>query len=67
MGQENIPKDKYGLQLAADIEDLDSLVNKVGKLLTSELWTVLNNMDDEIGPLGQYLLAKDGTGILTTE
>lgn len=67
MGQENIPKDKYGLRLAADIEDLDSLVNKVGKLITSELWTVLNNMDEEIGTLGQYLLAKDGTGILPTE
>jgi hypothetical protein len=52
--QKNIPSDKCGLWLAADIAELDTLINKTGGLITSDLNTQLNKLNNDIQEISTY-------------
>lgn len=58
--QENIPSDKCGLWLAADIKELEILIDKAGKLITSDLNTQLNTLNNEIQKISTYEIQPTG-------
>jgi hypothetical protein len=49
MGRENIPEDRYGLSLAASLEEAQDTVEKVSRFMTSDLRSALRNFNDELG------------------
>ena len=58
--KENIPSDKCGLWLAADIAELDTLINKTGALITSDLNTQLDKLNNDLQEISSYEIQPTG-------
>lgn len=67
MQKENTPTDKYGLCLSADLEELGSLINQAGTLITSDLTTVLNNFNNELAKIIEYRIIDEESRISNDE
>lgn len=55
---ENLPRDQVGLQLAADLEDLDSSTTKILRLITLDLIQVLQALLSDMNGLNDKSLAE---------
>jgi hypothetical protein len=62
VGKTDIPADKTGLTLAADVSDVNFLSTKIIDLMKSDLINALRNLNYEIGALGIYYIFKDSEG-----
>lgn len=60
--KENIPQDKYGLTLAADLEELSIYIPQIVTTITQDLYGVLRELSKDIDPLNSYVILKDKTG-----
>ena len=59
--KENIPQDKYGLTLAADLEELSIYIPQIVTTITQDLYGVLRELSAAIKPLNSYVILKDKT------